>query len=264
MQYLHLHKAIIAPANPSLGRTIVNGKYFVNGIAITATDFINDPEFPVKSNYVSEILHEVNLNVVNIDSELPENGMMVAEASTTNDYEKWVAKTDNSFALVGAGDFFTALLHKRFATVGIQTANLQAPFLFVAGSAYKEAVERVTQWKRNAVSITSINKYFTLIEVKPDHFVLAINETLIDMNATDLRTAMAATVDELMQRLMVKELFIEGGSTAAAVLNKLNIRIVEPENELSRGVVRMKAADWYVTVKPGSYPLANLIQTLLT
>jgi uncharacterized protein YgbK (DUF1537 family) len=53
----------------------------------------------------------------------------------------------------------------------------------------------------------------------------------------------------------IKEIFIEGGSTAAAVLEELNIKKLTPVNELSSGVVRMKAGNLFITVKPGSYQL---------
>ena len=59
-----------------------------------------------------------------------------------------------------------------------------------------------------------------------------------------------------------KEIFIEGGSTAAAILEELNIKNLAPINELERGVVRMIANDLFITVKPGSYELPQQIKEL--
>jgi len=70
---------------------------------------------------------------------------------------------------------------------------------------------------------------------------------------------MAKAVKEIVARENVKEIFIEGGSTAAAVLEELNIKKLVPVNELSRGVVRMMAGDLFITVKPGSYQLPDEI-----
>jgi len=70
---------------------------------------------------------------------------------------------------------------------------------------------------------------------------------------------MAKAVKEIVVRENVKEIFIEGGSTAAAVLEELGITKLTPVNELIRGVVRMKAGDLFITVKPGSYQLPSEI-----
>ena len=42
MQQLGLQRALLAPANPSLGRTIQDGKYFVRGKPIHKTEFVRD------------------------------------------------------------------------------------------------------------------------------------------------------------------------------------------------------------------------------
>ncbi len=73
---------------------------------------------------------------------------------------------------------------------------------------------------------------------------------------------MAKAAKEIIERESVKEIFIEGGSTAAAVLQELSIKELLPVNELQRGVVRMKANDLFITVKPGSYQLPEEIKNL--
>jgi uncharacterized protein YgbK (DUF1537 family) len=45
MELSGLNKAFIMPANPSLGRTIIAGKYFIDGKQINETGFAADPEF---------------------------------------------------------------------------------------------------------------------------------------------------------------------------------------------------------------------------
>ena len=73
---------------------------------------------------------------------------------------------------------------------------------------------------------------------------------------------MAKAVREILKQKTVKEIFIEGGSTAAAILQELNIKKLIPVNELQRGVVRMKVNDLFITVKPGSYELPEQIKEL--
>src|SRR6185436_8671733 len=46
-QVAGFNKVFILPANPSLGRTIENVEYFIEGKRINETGFVSDPEFPI-------------------------------------------------------------------------------------------------------------------------------------------------------------------------------------------------------------------------
>lgn len=258
MQILGLQKAIIAPANPTLGRTIEQGKYLINGAAINTTGFANDPEFPATSSLVKEMLQN-EVDVLEHSDTLPEYGIVVAATSTNDDVKAWANKIDKRYALAGAGDFFMALLAKQYQEVEQEEAVLQQPFLYVAGSAFETARARVQQWKQDAINVITVQTNFELIQVKQDHFVLAIQDNVVGITASALREGMAIVAKQLMAELGIQELFIEGGSTAASVLAALDITVLTPINELSRGVVRMKTNELFVTVKPGSYALNEKI-----
>jgi D-threonate/D-erythronate kinase len=263
MQVLGSNKAIIVAANPSLGRTINNGKYYLNGIEITKTDFANDPEFPVKTDFVNEILNEPSVEVRSVTSILPSQGIIVAEANSETDMQEWASKIDAEFALIGAGDFFTALLDKKYIKHPQPEPIFGSPFLYIVGSAFDSVKKRVANWKLNAKSIKQIHQFFSLLEMNDSVYLLIIESVADGQSALELREAMALVVQELIHEFKVVELFVEGGSTAAAVLKQLNIQLLEPVNELSRGVVRMKTVEFYITVKPGSYQLPQLIERLL-
>jgi uncharacterized protein YgbK (DUF1537 family) len=256
------NKAIIAAANPSLGRTITNGQYYLNGIEITKTDFVNDPEFPIKTNFVQQILNDSSVEVLPVNAILPFQGMIVAEANTVSDMQYWADHIDAGFALVGAGDFFTALLDKKYAKHPPLQPILGTPFLHVVGSAFESVKKRVANWKLQARSIKQLHPFFSLVEMNDSVYLLIIERNTNAHSAFALREAMALVVQKLIQDLRITELFIEGGSTAAAILKQLQIQLLEPVNELSRGVVRMKTKEMYVTVKPGSYQLPPIIERL--
>jgi uncharacterized protein YgbK (DUF1537 family) len=95
---------------------------------------------------------------------------------------------------------------------------------------------------------------------KDQKVIIAIDE--LSVSAAELRATMTKAVKEIVQRESIKEIFIEGGSTASAVLQELGIKKLEPINELERGAVRMKAGDLFITVKPGSYELPQQIKEL--
>ena len=85
--------------------------------------------------------------------------------------------------------------------------------------------------------------------------LLAIDESAEE--AAMIRERMAVTARELIAATGVKEIFIEGGATAAATLHEMKISRLQPVEEWQRGVVRMSSDEYFITVKPGSYPLPD-------
>jgi len=268
MKLCGVNKAFIMPANPSLGRTIIAGKYFIDGKQINETGFVADPEFPVISSSVHKILDDDSIKVLKLTKELPANGIVVGEAKNENDINEWADKLDNGWVLAGAGDFYTALLNKRYQEKRLHKFHLLQPHLYVCGTSFKERKEFINEISEelNCVAYMGgkvdklwINKTADIIK-KNGKAVIAIKETTA--SALTLRTVMSKAVREILKRKTVKEIFIEGGSTAAAILQELNIKKLLPVNELQRGVVRMKVNDLFITVKPGSYKIPEQIKQL--
>lgn len=265
MELMEKSKIFILPANPSLQRTISAGEYFINGKKITETGFVNDPEFPVQSAKVAAMVHDATVQVLQHDDWLPVEGMVIGEAKTKEDITAWAAALDTSWMLVGAGDFYTALLEKQYAVQQQQSFVLQQPHLYVCGTAFDERKKWIRQVneKHGHVAYLPQNDVAAWIPQagqqmrEQQKLIIAIDESSDD--ALTLRTNMADAVQQIVEQEGVKEIFIEGGSTAAAILQAMNISMLSPVNELSRGVVRMKVNDLFITVKPGSYPLSDEI-----
>ena len=268
MELSSRNKVFIMPANPSLGRTIIAGKYFIDGKQINETGFVADPEFPVTNSTISKIVNDDSVKVLKHTEFLPASGMMVGEAKNENDINEWAKKLDNSWVLAGAGDFYTALLNKRYQKQTLNEVQLLQPHLYVCGTSFKERKEFIKEIgeELNCVSYMAgkvdqewINKTVAILK-KNGKAVIAIKET--DVSALALRTAMSKAVREILKRKAVKEIFIEGGSTAAAILHELDIKKLSPVNEMERGVVRMKVNDLFITVKPGSYKIPEQVREL--
>lgn len=86
--------------------------------------------------------------------------------------------------------------------------------------------------------------------------VIAIDPETTNGNPVTLRERTAWMVKEVLAYTEVRELFIEGGSTARAIFDQLGYTSFFPFKELSQGVVRMtikERKEMYITVKPGSY-----------
>jgi len=264
MELSEKNKAFICPANPSLQRTISNGEYFINEKKITETGFVNDPEFPISSAKLTAMVNNETVQVLKHDDWLPVEGVVIGEAETSEDVKAWAAAIDESWMLVGAGDFYTALLEKKYKAKPQQKFELQSPHLYVCGTAFEERKQFIKKIDCTAYLPETIDEEWlqqtgSIIKEK-GKAVIAIDES--NETALALRATMAKAVAAIIERENIKEIFIEGGSTAAAVLEELNIKKLIPVNELSRGVVRMKAGDLFITVKPGSYQLPEEILKL--
>lgn len=278
MQMMNKSKAFILPANPSLGRTINNSNYYVQGKPISETGFAHDPEFPVSNSSVKQILNDETVAVLQQSDALPSTGFIVGESTTTADVQAWAHKLDERFVLAGAGDFYTALLNNQFKQTKQQQPELQLPFLYVCGTAYDQSVNYIKQVdeknktviyisrqmiESGADDLTWLQQCKNVLEQKQKAIIAFKSEAIpAGTSAADLRSIMAKAVKAVVEQNKIAELFIEGGSTATAILQELGINKLSSVNELARGVVRMKAGELYITAKPGSYELSIEIKEL--
>ena len=276
VQMLHsgFDKALVIAANPSLGRTIYNGEYFIDGKKIDKTSFSSDPEYPITNSFILELLGmQEGVVIKKTTDSLPIKGIVIGESNKEKDSIDWAVKAEDDWVLAGA------LLDKRFKSLALPGAVLLSPHIYVSGTAFKKSEELISKIavESNCVAylpesmlqsgdendepwIKNVGRM--LIEQK--RVVIAMDALSVpsDIAALLLRITMAKAVKKVVERFGVKELFIEGGSTAAAILQELGIVNMLPLNELQRGVVRMRTNDFYVSVKPGSYELPVQIREL--
>jgi D-threonate/D-erythronate kinase len=275
MQITGFDKAFILPANPTLNRVIIDGEYYVYGINISATAFARDPEFPVKFSSVKKMIGSEAVKILKVNEILPSKGIVIGEATSAYDTAAWAEMINEHWMVIGAGDFYDAILHKKYNRIETIKIQWQLPHMYVCGTAFEKRKVQIKQIdnKMRCVAYLSasmmkyenandkkwLKKTTDILQLK-NRIVIAIDEPLND--ALSLRTTMAKAIKEIVQVQTIKEIFIEGGSTAAAVLKELNIIKLMPVNELERGVVRTKVEDLFITVKPGSYDLPKHIMNL--
>ena len=65
MSAMNLERGLLVPVNPSSGRIIRDGNYYINNRLVHETSFSIDPEFPISSSRLQEMLgvNEVNLSI---------------------------------------------------------------------------------------------------------------------------------------------------------------------------------------------------------
>ncbi|MFI5159203.1 MAG: four-carbon acid sugar kinase family protein [Sphingobacteriales bacterium] len=281
LQQLGLEKALLVPANPAFGRTLTNGKYFINNELIHLTSFAHDPEFPVTSSEVHHMLRvdKDDLFIAKCDAEIPEQGITVGESLTPDDLRQWINKADKNTLLAGGAGLFISLLEslRQKTEAGKYSTEVETPALFVCGSTYDKSRRSIKKILDSGGPVSympldivlSVNPSDALFDDWADEIVSLLKNhqkaiIAIDVSTTEAHTITAAglrikkaiVVEKVFKRIAIKELLVEGGSTAAAIINRLNFDRFFPIGELGPGVIKMKVDavdDLFLTLKPGSY-----------
>lgn len=270
-------KILIAPANPSLGRKIINGKYYINDKLIAESDFSKDPEFPVVSSFIKQLLNDEHDEVTCLYRNNGSFGksIIIAEAASLDDTRYWTDQVDDGWAVAGAGDFFDSIMAAKFSLCTGHAVNFNMPHLYICGTTSGRSRGFVQQVSEQTDCVIYLNDEQLLLshfsheqieEIK--HKVLTHHRLIVAIEGTStipafrLRKIIAALVYQLCDAIQFKEIFIEGGATAAAVLDELGLDAYDVTDELRRGVVRMQSGEYFITVKPGSYEIPNEIRHL--
>ena len=278
MKAMHLKKGLLVPINPSSGRIIRNGHYYINEQPVHKTSFSFDPEFPISSSKVEEMLgvNETTVKVIKKNQQPISTGINVGEAESQSDLDAWADLSDNTFLLAGGGSFFNALLNKSYnasppSAVG-RTPVVDASICLISGTTFTKNVERI----RGYSGIVSYmpQKIFNAVDINEDEFdswyqevkrilqqnrkvVIAIDNTKSQKaDPQNLGLKLAEIAKRIVERTQISELMIEGGSTAYAITRKMGWHSFIPEQELAQGILRMEVIgrnDIHLTIKPGSY-----------
>lgn len=274
---LNLQKALLVPANPTLGRTIEDGIYLMNGSPVHFSSFSQDPEFPVSTSRVADMLgaNDDPVHMLKPGAEMPEQGIVVGEAANTADLAAWCSRIDNTMLVAGAAEFFTAILASRSIQQAAEVADskpVQTPTLVILGSPFRKGslflqdafppmsciTETMIREKRKSRPV--LRRWMDEIVYnlrKYGKAVMAVDPEITGTHADALsiRALMGEAAAYISGKTAVGEYLIEGGSTAAAVIRQLGIETLYPQEELAPGVIRMqvKGNDFQITLKPGSY-----------
>jgi len=275
---LQLERALIVPANPQLGRTVVDGTYLLHGRPLHLSSFSQDPEFPVRSSRVPHMLcaGEGDIHVLKTHETMPEAGIIVGEVKDAADLAAWSSRIDNGTLVAGAAGFFAAILESlgiRPVSAAGNAAALQAPAFMICGSAFHKSRSFIKEMEQAGFPVS----YMPAAVLAGDGplFRQWMNEVLLHLERTGkagiavhpdikdneadalvVRTVMAEAAACIAGEARLNELLVEGGATAAAVIRRLDIETFYPVAELAPGVTRMRVKGrqgLFLTLKPGSY-----------
>ena len=283
MQQLGYNRALVLPANPSLGRIIRDGEYFVKGKPIHRTEFAHDPEYPRRSAQVLRMLNAPQhflLRLANGSFEVPENTILVGQADSSEAVRNWAQARQDSLLRVGGSEFFGALLADELqqAPPAIDEefrfgAERQ---LFVCGTASKAGNQLFRSARKAKVPV------FTLPQelMWGNNFSPGANEAIaqrviegfekckrvvLGVGLPHVHNAQAArrlsenlvdVAELVLRRANIKYVFAEGGATSAELVRRMKWSRLEVRREWAPGVATLAVAaenPLWLTIKPGSY-----------
>lgn len=254
------------PVNINLNRVVRGEEYWVAGKPIAQTAFAQDPEFPVRSSKLLDVVGGDRWTIVPKAADwTPDLQRVLPAVDSWEALHEWASHIPHEALCAGAAAFFEALLRKRNtgASIAAETAFArQKPVLYVCGSNHEQSVTRISAlaqeniiyWQKTGGEWEVAKKLLALLK-KNQVAVFAVLPGVV-AKADVIRKSMAMVVGMLKGEDMPKELIIEGGATANAVLEALQINVLLPQKEYAPGLIRshVPQQELAITMKPGSYP----------
>lgn len=256
-------RAVYLPANPSKGRIIRQGVYYikeVREVPIAETAFSYDPEFPATTSVLEERFPDAR-----------KSGIVMPDAESEKDIRSVVAQyNDGKTLFAGAADLFYAVLQTRPRPLPVMEGSeyhqdKKASMLILCGSTQSKPLDlgipiapmpREVYDGSNDIDLWDCQVYDTVHSLI---LTMPFTHRTGKEAATHLRMVMARKVKALVERHRPQSLIIEGGATAWATLQMLGWQQFDEVHQIAPGVVQMRAScGTLVTLKPGSYPWGGL------
>ena len=252
MESTGYQRAVYLPANPTKGRVIKNGLYYINKVPIHETAFSYDPEFPAKTSVLKERFPDAEAN-----------GIIMPDAESMDDIRNIIGLyNDGKTLFAGAADLFSALLEMTPNDTPHPSSIIHHPSsIILCGSTQSKPLDWDIPIAPMPRDIYDGNEDICLWDTsayeKQHSLILTMPYThrTGKAAAVHLRTMMARKTKELITYHRPDHLIIEGGATAWATLQTLGWSQFQIVNQIAPGVVQMRAENGtYITLKPGSYP----------
>lgn len=271
LEYKH---AVLIPQNPSRGRIIKDGTYYIHNQLLHETTFAFDPEYPCHTSSVKGLLDN-KIEVISVPESIGDYTICIPNIYSTKDIKSFIQSSKKDVLYAGGADFLTACLEEwGFIERPSESAFHKLPdknVIIVCGSTVKHGITDYDYIKRNNFPLCNIprdvfeggdeenwikqliktyNEYSSVI-ITIDHPSKGGKEF-----ALRLRNIIASSVSKLIHSDIPQEIIIEGGATAYTILNRLGWNNFVLANEIEPGIIRMSIPnipDTFVTIKPGSY-----------
>jgi len=277
MDILDFSGTLLIPANPSRKRLIGSGKYYINGVPITETEFSHDPVHPADSDNITELLADDENLVLTGAYPIKDytRRIVVPDILTGKDIQHYVSRMPEKGVLSAGGiDFFLSLTERRLKLRPGKTdifSGLPGVTVFIIGSGSEKSRQGLARLRQLNIDTFQLpdeaienERLFLHWVVKIKKAAASKHNVIIAGPADKKSGTVAGAITGRLVAAAEKvagiaepgtHFFIEGGETASMFVRKLgwdNIRVLKVYGD---GVVSLKGtgADINITIKPGSY-----------
>ncbi len=276
--------ALVAPAFPAQGRTVINGIVHVEGLPLAQTGFATDPLSPPPL----EPLGEVFGSVIGRDHvkawrhgevvKWPEVGVVIADADSEEHMSELfdkVAAQAHQVLLVGSaglGEILASRLQAaRNKGAGNQGATssepalaaTDSPVVYVVGSRAARSREQVEQLRRESDTVvieapSGVAGEIVDAQGARQVVLLAIDDPEADMaEPAEVAQRLARTGLEIAAFVRAGALVVTGGDTAIAVLETAGCRVLDVCGNLMPGIpfskFELKGRPMHLVTKAGGF-----------
>lgn len=276
-------RALVCPAFPDRGRTVVGGILHVDGVPLPETAFARDPRHPMDTGEIATLLARqgcpgaamLDLNAVRAGAEavaaalaaLPAGAVAVADAETDADLQvlaRACGRLGQQVLPVGASGL---LAHLPAAALG---APPRRPVLVVVGSLHPASRAQADALAAAGAALLAVDPAETKAAARAALAALEGGRDTVlispdDRKAAGVLSALATATQEVLAAGAPAGLVLAGGETARSVLELLRAAAVQAEGELEAGVAAGRvvggaAAGLPVVSKAGGFGDAALLQ----
>ena len=263
-------RALLVPANPERGRTILEGRYRIDGVSLNETEFGRDPGCPMRTESVAEIVRgarSVPIDEADAWSRLGMDEIVVGDTESVADLSRWARVANPETLPAGGSPFFASLLRARGLIErkgeDVSSSDLR-PTLLVSGSRSHQALGTVKRLAKQGCAVIEVGGDKSSEQIA-EKVVQGFGESKVVVlhHPLELRKGCSA---EMTLRIAAAtkrawaflhapypRLYLEGGETASAVLRQLKKIFLGVAIEWEPGVVTLSSENFIVTIKPGSY-----------
>lgn len=283
---LGYERVLLIPANPALGRTILNGYYRINGTPLHESAFSADLHHPLKSSWVVDLIGQsrhLPVHRTSVREEVPRQGLVVGDAGNEADLTYWSTQIRPGTLPAGAAAFFKSVLTHWIPEARpreIDPITPGHPLLMISGTTSPQQVDLLEAFHQQGgqtvpLTLEMLDEPVSRIHEQVADLLTRQNRALVYMrnpgeadprNAFRVRTALARLAQHFVTAGSIRHLVVEGGATAASIANELQWPFLEAVYEWAQGVVSLRSrtgSGVTYTMKPGSYPWPDGFASLL-
>jgi uncharacterized protein YgbK (DUF1537 family) len=282
MSKARLEQAVIISANPSKGRIVRNGHYWIHQTPLHQTLFAKDPTFPALTSNVLKLLGAASQRVVHSVTSFestPPQGVLVPDVELPRDVAGWAKSLPSSCLAVGGVDFFKALLNqrhpKRKGPLNSNHPTRPTSRILVCGSLAACQSGRMDFWSQRSLPVFLLPKEWlasrkadlppswakpVLDSIKEGTFcMIGIGEHDLECGMDTALPAkrLVLAIDKLNRAHPINQILVEGGETAILLMQSLShhqFSVIHSSPEGIPELVPVGHTTPRIVPKPGSYP----------